>query len=249
MAELRRYGESTTILFPLIDRSAVDFDATPVTFAAGDTKIIKDEAAAVNTTNNPDHRGLGIYSLVLTAAEMSAARIMITVIDSATKDWEDQAVIIETYGNASAQHKFDLGQPTQSVNVSTWLGTAVTVSSTTSLPEVDAKSVSDSDATADSIEANIGFLDASIVSLNDLSAAEVNAEVVDVLKTDTISELGGVPSATPTFEDAVMWLYMLFRNETTQSSSTFTVKNDAGTSIGTQAVSDTAGVAKREKAV
>ena len=109
MAELRKYNSATTVLFPLIDRDAVDFESTPVTFAAADTKIIKDEGAAANTTNNPVHEGNGIYSLALTAAEMQAARVVITVIDrTATKLWEDQAIIVETYGAASAQHAFDL---------------------------------------------------------------------------------------------------------------------------------------------
>jgi hypothetical protein len=108
MEILRKYGESATILFPLIDYGAQDFEATPVTFAAGDTKISKDEGAFANTTNNPTHEGMGMYSLVLTATEMQAARLMVTLVDTATKAWEDQAIIISTYGNASAQHAFDL---------------------------------------------------------------------------------------------------------------------------------------------
>lgn len=108
MEILRKYNTAATIVFPLVDAGAQDFESTPVTFAAGDTKIIKDEGAAANTTNNPSHEGNGIYSLALTATEMQAARIVITVIDSATKAWEDQAIIIATYGNASAQHEFDL---------------------------------------------------------------------------------------------------------------------------------------------
>jgi hypothetical protein len=43
---------------------------------------------------------------------MQAARVVITVADSATKAVEDQAIEIETYGNASAQHEFDLDTPT-----------------------------------------------------------------------------------------------------------------------------------------
>jgi len=103
MAELRKYGVQSTINFPLITRGTLDFNNTPVTFASGDTKIKKDEGASANTTNNPSHEGEGIYSLVLDATEMQAARIVITVIDSATKVWEDQAIIIDTYGNSSAE--------------------------------------------------------------------------------------------------------------------------------------------------
>uniref|UniRef100_A0A6M3IZH8 Uncharacterized protein n=1 Tax=viral metagenome TaxID=1070528 RepID=A0A6M3IZH8_9ZZZZ len=108
MAELRKYGVQADVYFPLIDRGAVDFEATPVTFAAGDTKVSKDGAAFANTTNDPSHIAGGIYKLTLTATEMQAALIVVTLIDSATKTWEDQALMIDTYGNASAQHAFDL---------------------------------------------------------------------------------------------------------------------------------------------
>lgn len=109
-AILRKYGAATTILFPLVDAGTMDFESTPVTMAAGDFQISKDEGAFANTdTTTATHEGNGIYSLPLTATEMQAARIVITAIDqTATKLWEDQAILIETYGNASAQHAFDL---------------------------------------------------------------------------------------------------------------------------------------------
>jgi hypothetical protein len=99
----RAYGVATTILFPLIDRGTLDFESTPVSFVAADTQISKDEGAFANTGSTPSHEGNGIYSLALTATEMQAARIAITCIDSATKTWEDQAIIIRTYGDDSAQ--------------------------------------------------------------------------------------------------------------------------------------------------
>ncbi len=95
--ELQRvYGVATTIYFPLIDNGATDFESTPVTFAAGDTQISKDGGTFANTGSNPAHEGNGIYSLALTATEMEAQYIVVTVIDSATKTWEDQAIIIST---------------------------------------------------------------------------------------------------------------------------------------------------------
>lgn len=108
MEVLRKYGTATTILFPLIDAGAQDFEATPVTHASADTQISKNEAAFANTSNAFAHEGNGIYSLALTATEMEAARIVVTVIDQGTKAWEDQAVIITTYGGSSAQHPVDL---------------------------------------------------------------------------------------------------------------------------------------------
>lgn len=115
---LRKYGEATTILFPLIDFGATDFESTPVSFAAGDIQISKDEGAFANTSNTPSHEGNGIYSLALTAAEMQAARIVITLIDqTATKTWEDQALVIETWGHASAQLALDYDLLSTHVNV------------------------------------------------------------------------------------------------------------------------------------
>lgn len=106
---MKKYNADATILFPLVDFGDTDFETTPVPLATGDTEIIKDEGAAANTANNPVHEGNGIYSLALTATEMQAARIVITVIDQTSpKLWEDQAIIIDTYGNASAEHAFDL---------------------------------------------------------------------------------------------------------------------------------------------
>lgn len=115
MEILAEYGVQTTFYFPLVDAGANDFEATPVTHAAGDTQISKDGGAFANTTNSFSHEGNGIYSLTLTATEMQAAKIVVTVIDSATKAWEDQAIIIATYGNASGQHAFNLNTPNPAV--------------------------------------------------------------------------------------------------------------------------------------
>lgn len=102
--ELRKYGVQTTIYFPLIDFGETSFESTPVTFAAGDTQFSEDGAAFGNTTNTPAHEGNGIYSLVLETTEVQGKQIVITVIDqTATKEWEDQAIVITTLNNASAE--------------------------------------------------------------------------------------------------------------------------------------------------
>ena len=87
---------------------AVGADWTP---AAGDVKISKDGGAAANVTNLPTAIAMGnsaIWDFSITATEMQAAQVNITVSDSATKAVDDTGFVIETYGNASAQHEFDL---------------------------------------------------------------------------------------------------------------------------------------------
>lgn len=102
MEILRKHNTATTIFFPMINRGAQDFDLGDWTPVAADTKYSIDGGAFANTTNTPAHEGQGIWSLVLTAGEVNGAIIAISIIDSATKSVEDQAIIIATYGNASA---------------------------------------------------------------------------------------------------------------------------------------------------
>ena len=114
---LRKYGVSATVKFPLITRDAPDLKAG-ATFAAGDVKIIKDEGASANTTNLPADEGNGDYSLVITATEMQAARVSIMIADQTSpKVFEDQYLAIDSYGNASAQHEFDLDDANPDANV------------------------------------------------------------------------------------------------------------------------------------
>lgn len=129
-AIMRKYGVSTTITFPLIKAGSNNFAVSgDYTHASGDVKITKDEGTAATATNAPSALTMGngaIWTLTLTATEMQAARIVVTIIDATTKAIEDQAIIIETYGNASAQHEFDLDTATQSVTVSDKTGFALT---------------------------------------------------------------------------------------------------------------------------
>lgn len=96
---------------------AVGADWTP---AAGDVKVSKDGGAAANVTNLPVAVAMGnsaLWDFHLTATEMQAAQLTITISDSATKVVDDTGFIIETYGHASAQHEFDIDQATPTVDV------------------------------------------------------------------------------------------------------------------------------------
>lgn len=71
------------------------------------------------------------------------------------------------------------------------------------------------------------------------AATQINNQVADVLKTDTITEHGvASPSATPTMEDMLIWLYMAWRNETQTTSSETRVTNNAGTVVTESNISD-----------
>lgn len=107
----RKYNTASHVYLPIVKRGVADFavgaDWTP---AAGDVKISKDGGAAANVTNLPTAITMGntaMWDFSLVAAELSAAKVVVMVADSATKAVEDQCFIIETYGHASAELKMD----------------------------------------------------------------------------------------------------------------------------------------------
>lgn len=92
---IRRRGRSATFNFQLFEIDGVDF-RVDAAHASADTKIMKDEGAEANTANAFVDEGQG-YSIILSDAEMSAARIVVYVVDQSTKVWLDTALVIETF--------------------------------------------------------------------------------------------------------------------------------------------------------
>ena len=195
MEVLRKYGVATTVLMPLVDAGAIDFESTPVTFVAADTQISKDEGAFANTGSTPVHEGKGIYSLALTATEMQAARISIVCIDAATKLWEDQAIIIATYGHASAQHAFDLDLAEQTVALSAQGKLDVNAEADGALTDYDAATgaeVAAVQADTDNIQTRLpaalvsGRMDASVgaMAAGVITAAAIAADALTSAKID-----------------------------------------------------------------
>jgi len=75
--------------------------------------------------------------------------------------------------------------------------------------------------------------------LNNLSVANVNAEISDVLKTDTIAEMPQqAPPTNPTLEEAIMYLFMAWRNNSRSTSTERSIENNAGTKIAKATQSD-----------
>lgn len=88
------------------------------------------------------------------------------------------------------------------------------------------------------IEAQTDDIGVAGVGLTDLGGmsttmkGQVNTEVSDVMKTDTISEMSqGAPPGSPTFEQAINYLYKAWRNKNMTDSSTIEIYDDAGTTV------------------
>lgn len=204
MPFLRKYNTAITattgesVKIPLIKRGVVDFalsaDWTP---AAGDVKVSKDGGAAANIATLPSAVAMGntaYWEFVFSGAELSCKTLVVTIADSATKAVEDQEFIIETFGNASALYPYDLtdgvrlgltalpgnafGDPNSVANhtdiqtLLTRLGTPSNFGGGASV----AANLSDLENLVDGVETDTAAIIAAIAALNDLSAAEVNAE-------------------------------------------------------------------------
>jgi len=110
---LRKYatGTGADVCIPIIKRGVVDFalgaDWTPAT---GDVKVSLDGGTAANIATLPVAIAMGnttVWKFVFSNAELTCKSLVVTVSDSATKAVEDQAFIVETYGNASAMYVVD----------------------------------------------------------------------------------------------------------------------------------------------
>jgi hypothetical protein len=123
---LRKYATATTVDFELykLDGTGLKVDAASATH---DIKIMKDEGAEADTTADAFvDEGQG-YSLALTATEMTAARVVIYIVDlSSPQVWLDKVLIIETYGHASAQHRDVLDVQTEVNKIGTVTNTGGT---------------------------------------------------------------------------------------------------------------------------
>ncbi len=75
--------------------------------------------------------------------------------------------------------------------------------------------------------------------LSTLSAAQVNAEVVDALATDTYAEPSSVPAATASLKDKINFIHAALRNKRLTTATTDTIRNDADSAaIGAATLGD-----------
>lgn len=115
---LVKYGVAVDVYLPAITRGSQDFKLTP-TLATNDCLVYKDGGAGATITAIPTNSPAGSAQIkvALTADEVSAKIVTVQLRDvDVTKEWEDQEIILQTYGHASASIPFDFSQITPAVN-------------------------------------------------------------------------------------------------------------------------------------
>jgi hypothetical protein len=88
------------------------------------------------------------------------------------------------------------------------------------------------------LTAAINAVLAAIAALNDLSEAEVNTQVLDVLATDTFGEPAGVPGATTTLATKLGYLFMALRNGISVTATKKQFLDDGGAAEWEKDLSD-----------
>lgn len=77
------------------------------------------------------------------------------------------------------------------------------------------------------------------VGLNNLSAAQVNAQILDVMRVDTVAELASIPAKNAPFHEMMQLCYLWIRNKVITTRTEHTLRNDADDAdIGSCAISD-----------
>ncbi len=107
---LLKYNAAATIEgVVLTTAGAQSFKVNP-TLAVGDVKVSLDGWALANIATLPvvTPAGGALLRVALSAAELLAKRIAVLFVDQAGGEWEDEVLIFETYGHASAAHALDL---------------------------------------------------------------------------------------------------------------------------------------------
>ena len=111
----RKYATATTVYFPLIALGTVNFTST-ATLTTADMKISIDGGAFTVQGTAIANLGSYGYSYTCTTGNLTGKIAVLVVISTAaTKVCEDTMIEIETYGNAAAQHVFDLSVANQTV--------------------------------------------------------------------------------------------------------------------------------------
>lgn len=237
-----KQGTAQTIRFgPFLDS---DDGFTPddgLTIAQADRQLSKDggQFAQTSDTNNASHDTDGWYSCSLTTDDtdtLGELLLQATVADVLPVWMRWLVVPANVYDSlvggtdrlVSHVQEFDAGVITATVIATDAIGS----------DELAASAVSEIQSGLSTSSA-LATLQSAVNALNNISAADVNAQVLDVLNVDQFAELTDVPGASPTLRQMLQHAFMVAFNKLEQSTSTLTVyQADGVTAYLTRDISD-----------
>jgi len=183
MISWAKYNQAADIYIPLRTRASADLKSNP-TLASGDAKVSKDGGAFANLTTLPavtPASGIAV-KVALSATELSAEFLFVQLVDQTNpKEWEDQVLLVYTYGHASARHAFDHDSATVSpangsISSSTFAAAAITAGVLAN-DCITAAKIATAAIDADAMAAN--SIGAAVIATGAITAAKFAAGAID----------------------------------------------------------------------
>lgn len=225
---------------PIYCVDATDHYTPETSEATGQPRIAKNGGTFADTAAKLVSIGYGWYYVELTQTEVNTLGLLVVRYNGSSTDGSSSLVQVVAYdpydATSMGMSRLDATISSRSTLASDTVDSAVQTAFNTAIP---------ASPTADSPYERIAALDdnytaARAVKLDNLDAAmttratpaQVNAEVIDVLSTDTQAEPGaGAPPATATLAAKIQYLYAGFRNRFTASNTERTLYADNGTTV------------------
>lgn len=180
MSELRKYATAAELSTILITTGSRNAQANP-TLASGDVQVSLDDAAFTNITTLPSVLPAGgvKVKISLSAAELTCQRLMIRFVDAAGAEWEEQTIVVETYGHASALHPniavnpvLNAQETRDAMALDTTVGTPAAGSIDDQLSTIDGK--------VDSIQSDVTTIDGKVDAIQtDVTTISANVTIID----------------------------------------------------------------------
>lgn len=234
MQWLKQSTAVTVKLGPFVDETDGKTAETALTISQADIRLSKNGAAFTQTGNaaGATHDENGWYGVPLNTTDTNTlGRLVVAIHESgALPVWREFMVV-----PANMYDSLVLG--TDYVQTD-----AMQIEGSDATNQINAAcdtALSDYNSpTHAELQSEINDVQTDIAGLNDLSPAQVNAEVVDVLRTDTIPDSYAADGAHPTIAQAILAIQQ-FLQERAVSGTTVTVKKpDGSTSAMTFTLDD-----------
>jgi hypothetical protein len=210
---------------------------------SGQSRLITDWVSATDTatvetwTTTPDNTSL--YEVYRTAASsggsgLDAAGVR-AAVGLASANLDTQLADIPTVSEFNARTLVSAGYASPT-NITA--GTITTVTNLTNAPTAGDFTATMKTSIGTAVAASaVASVTGSVGSLAAQAKADVNAEVLDVLNTDTFAEPGqGAPSATASLVTKLGFVYKAWRNRSTQTASEYALYADNTTTKDQEAV-------------
>lgn len=199
------------LLGRFVDATDGDTEETGLTIANTDIKLWKPGATTVASKNSggATHIANGLYYCVLDATDTDTLGTLIVTVHVSGARPVERICLVGSHATAVDSSLIAMAGVEQSAT--------------------DLKDFADTGY--DPSTHNVAEVD-SVAALGTQAKADVNAEVVDALATDTYAEPGqGTPAATASLSAKIGYLYKAFRNKKTQTATTWSLYNDDAATV------------------